>query len=296
MNFLALILGLAVERLLTQLFHLRKFHWLDPVFDLAFSKLKNISQIAAPAATLGIVLLLILPIGLMEFSLQDQLAQIPLFAFAVLVLLFCLGPRDLAEEINDYRIALSDNDQQEMAKLSREFLEAGAESESPAEIEAAIYAQANNRVFAVVFWFFLLGPTGAWMFRVLDLMRRRAIHHSELHAANGGDDLPPLVRGTLVLHRLAAWIPARLLMAGYMLAGSYDGAVAGWREQPEPTTELFPGPDDQRLGFVGRGAAPESEADDIATRAEIALKLVRRTLWMIWCPALAVLTHYGSIN
>ncbi|MDP7153320.1 MAG: regulatory signaling modulator protein AmpE, partial [Gammaproteobacteria bacterium] len=98
MNFLALILGLAVERLLTQLFHLRKFHWLDPVFDLAFSKLKNISQIAAPAATLGIVLLLILPIGLMEFSLQDQLAQIPLFAFAVLVLLFCLGPRDLAEE------------------------------------------------------------------------------------------------------------------------------------------------------------------------------------------------------
>ena len=35
MNFLALFMGLAVERLLTQLFHLRKFHWLDPLFDLA---------------------------------------------------------------------------------------------------------------------------------------------------------------------------------------------------------------------------------------------------------------------
>ena len=33
MNFLALFLGLGIERLLTHLFHLREFHWLDPVFD-----------------------------------------------------------------------------------------------------------------------------------------------------------------------------------------------------------------------------------------------------------------------
>ena len=38
MQFLALILGLAIERLLTQLFHLRAFHWLDPIFDQAFAK------------------------------------------------------------------------------------------------------------------------------------------------------------------------------------------------------------------------------------------------------------------
>ena len=35
MNFLALLLGLALERVLTHLFHLREFRWLDPLFDCA---------------------------------------------------------------------------------------------------------------------------------------------------------------------------------------------------------------------------------------------------------------------
>ena len=38
-------------------------------------------------------------------------------------------------------------------------------------MERAIYVQANNRIFGVVFWFLVLGPTGAWAFRVLDLLQ-----------------------------------------------------------------------------------------------------------------------------
>lgn len=88
----------------------------------------------------------------------------------------------------------------------------------------------------------------------------------------------------------------RLLMIGYTLAGSHDGAVSGWRKRPVTNTELFPGSDDQCMGFVGRGAAPDADNEDVASRAETALTLVRRTLWMIWCAALAVLTLYGWIN
>ncbi|MDP6436035.1 MAG: regulatory signaling modulator protein AmpE [Gammaproteobacteria bacterium] len=297
MNFLALMLGLAVERLLTQLFHLREFHWLDPIFDVAFRRLGTKNLVAGIVLSLGAAALLVIPVGLLELSLQDRLAQVPLFVFAVFVLLFCLGPRDLGKEIDDYRAAITNDDQEEIAKLANELLEAGSDSSSAADIEAAIYAQANNRIFAVVFWFALLGPTAAWAFRVADLMRRRAIYHIAEQAESGAEEeLCQFVRGCLFLHWVLAWIPARLLMVGYTLAGSYDGAVAGWRERPAPTAELFPGPDDQRLGFVGRGAAPESDTDSVAARAEVALRLVRRTLWTIWCPALAVLTLYGWIN
>lgn len=297
MNFLALILGLAVERLLTQLFHLREFHWLDPAFDVAFRRLSTSNVAAGVLLSLGVAALLVIPVGLIEFSLHGQFAQVPLFVFAVFVLLFCLGPRDLGKEIDDFRAAIANEDRDEIGKLANELLEAGSESDSASDIEAAIYAQANNRIFAVVFWFFLLGPTAAWAFRVADLMRRRAIFHIAQQAEEGiEDELCQFVRGCLLLHWVLAWIPARLLMVGYTLAGSYDGALAGWRQQPVPSTGFFPGPDDQRLGFVGRGAAPESETGDIAGRAEVALKLVRRTLWMIWCPALALLTLYGWIN
>ena len=37
----ALLLGLAVERLLTHLFHLREFRWLDPVFNACLLEFKQ---------------------------------------------------------------------------------------------------------------------------------------------------------------------------------------------------------------------------------------------------------------
>jgi AmpE protein len=148
----------------------------------------------------------------------------------------------------------------------------------------------------VVFWFALLGPTGAWFFRVLDLMRRRAIENFADSHSGVGDEPPQILRATLALHRLAAWIPARLLMAGYAFAGNYDGATAAWRQPLDRGPELFPGPDDRRLGLVGCGAAPDSDEVDVASRAAVALRLVIRVLWMIWCPALALLTLYGWLN
>ncbi len=297
MNFLALFLGLGIERLLTQVFHWREFHWLDPLFDLAFRKLKNCGAISSLIASLGTAVLIVAPVGILQLSLQGRLAHIPLFAFAVVVLLFCLGPRDLGEEVDDFREAIAKDDQEEIRKLTTELLQMPPGSESSPDIEEAIYAQANNRIFAVVFWFALLGPTAAWFFRVLDLMRQRAIHHFSDHLrSEEGEELPQIVRATLALHRLAAWIPARLLMVGYVLAGSYDGATVAWRKSLDVRSDLFPGPDDRRLGLVGRGAAPNSEAVDVSTRAAVALKLVVRVLWMIWCPALALLTLYGWIN
>lgn len=293
MNFLALFLGLGIERLLTHLFHLREFHWLDPVFDWVLRN-QRISQpnlaVAAAALTAMVV---VIPIGMVEWSLQDQL-QLPQYIFAVVVLLFCLGPRDLSEEVNDYCRAIEDGDEEEVREIATELLECQPEpGQAPPDVEEAVYAQANNRIFGVVFWFVLLGPTGAWLFRVLDLMQRRAVHY----ACQGADtqdegNWPQVVQAILLLHRLLAWLPSRLLTIGYMLAGSYDGALAAWKNLHAVSSAMFPGPTDQLLGVVGRGAAPAHAEGDVIVRARVARDLVSRTLWMIWCPVLALLTLY----
>ena len=46
------------------------------------------------------------------------------------------------------------------------------------------------------------------------------------------------------------------------------------------------------VGAVGKGAAPIVAETDVIARALVARDLVRRTLWMIWCPVLALLTLY----
>ena len=54
MNFVALLLGLGVERLLTHLFHLREFRWLDPLFDRI---LRFLDKSSRAAALIGVVFL-----------------------------------------------------------------------------------------------------------------------------------------------------------------------------------------------------------------------------------------------
>ena len=300
MNFLALLLGLAVERLLTHFFHWREFRWLEPLFDWGFRRAGKAGKLAAFGICLLLVAIILLPVALIFIGLLDRLAHVPLFIFSVFVLLFCLGPRDLGEEVDDYRQAVIDNNQDEAHVLASEFLEYEPEAGVLPDVERAIYAQANNRIFGVVFWFAVLGPVGAWLFRVLDLMRRRAIHYyidlSGDQFATQSLQSSPVVIAALRLHHFFAWIPSRLLMIGYAMAGNYEGAVSAWRNPPPASAELFPGKDEQLLGAIGCAASPDSPEDDVPGRAQVAIDLVIRTLWMIWCPVLALLTIYGAMN
>ncbi|MEJ2139346.1 MAG: regulatory signaling modulator protein AmpE [Gammaproteobacteria bacterium] len=291
MNFLALFVGLGIERLLTHLFRLREFHWLDPLFDWVIKNQRIVQPNLAVAVAAIPLILVVLPVGLVEANLHSQIAVAPQFIFAVIVLLFCLGPRDLGEEVNAYCKAIEAQDAEEIRSICIELLEREPHPEETVpDIEQAIYAQANNRVFGVVFWFVMLGPTGAWMFRSIDLMQRRAVAHirtNELLMSDG--EFSQVAEAVLLLHRLIAWVPARLLAIGYMLAGSYDGALDAWRSVRIVPSRLFPGSNDQLLGAVGKGAAPADQGG-LIERCRKARDLVGRTLWMIWCPILALMT------
>ncbi len=298
MNFLALLLGLAVERLLTNVLHLREFRWLDPIFDRFFESYDDAERTVTVAASLLLMLALVAPVVSVYLILDDSMAHIPVFILSVFVLLFCLGPRDLGEEVSDYREAIADNDLTEIRALSSELLEYDQElAGDPPDIERAIYAQANNRIFGVVFWFAVLGPAGAWLFRVLDLFRRRAVLHARAKELGNGDAEPlEVVSVAVMLHKLLAWVPSRLLMFGYALAGSYEGAMDAWKQVSEKGTGFLAEDEFEVIGAVGCGAAPRGENETVSDRAGTAFALVVRTLWMVWAPVLALLTLYGALT
>lgn len=304
MNFLALLLGLGIERLLTHLFHLREFRWLDPFFDWSFLRLSRTSRIVASAGIVAVALVVIAPVILVSLFLVGTLADIPYFLFAVVVLLFCLGPRDLIDEGNDFCNALELDDGARARKVARELTEAEREpGDEFSGIDDAIYIQANNRIFAVVFWFVVLGPVGAWMFRAVDLLRHRGawqlvkLSHETTQRVTA-EPLSGAAQTIFYLHGVLAWVPSRLLVLGYMLAGSFDGALSALKNCLAATGKRFWQLDVNLLGWAGQGASgfarPEGEQspEEIVARARAAVDLVRRTLWLIWCPALAILTLY----
>jgi membrane protein required for beta-lactamase induction len=298
-SVLALLLALVLERGLTHLFHLREPRWLDAWFDVA-------SRVPARGtgglALLGAALTLIvpvLPVAVVDRALGSHLLGLPQFAFAVLVLLLSFGPRDLRDEVDDYVAALERGDHDEAGRRAGELLEGDAAGRGAGRrdaVEEAIFVQANNRIFGVIFWFLVLGPGGAWAFRVSDLMRRRGA----FEAARGGDGSAAAGRrAPALLHGLLAWIPARLAAASYALAGSFEDAVGSWRVAVDSAAAGLLDRSEDLLARVGRAslqpsiAAAEAATLDVAT-ARGAWRIVARAAW-IWLALVALLVLAGTV-
>ncbi|MEL7448738.1 MAG: regulatory signaling modulator protein AmpE [Pseudomonadota bacterium] len=300
MNLIALGLGLLIERMLTQLLHLREPRWLDRYFDAAFVRLHQSSGIALAVLTFLIVLVPVTPVVLIAIVFRDTLLGVPYLLFAVFVLLFSLGPRDLGDEVDDFVQATQSGDDIKATRVAKELLE----TDPPAEcgqrvlaIEEAIFVQANNRIFGVIFWFMVLGPVGAWLFRVTDLLRRRAIFETGRKTDVDERDRS-LLRSLQRVHGLMAFLPSNLVALGYALAGSFDGAVAEWRRVYQRGTRHFYDTNQEIVACAGRGALAGSGDESMTTLspaaavARCAMRLVNRTLF-VWLTGVAALTLFG---
>jgi AmpE protein len=157
-------------------------------------------------------------------------------------------------------------------------------------IEDAVFIQAPNRIFGVVFWFMILGPVGAWMFRVSDLLRRRAAFESSRDPALRSIVLP-IVEG---VHGVLLWVPVRLAAIGYGLSGSLDDALAGWKHHESEHAGPIHRRNDLLAATVGKAAMTGAigQPGNSALAARHAMRLVTRTLF-IWLTVIALMTIFG---
>ena len=208
MKLIALFLGLLIERTATRALHLRELRWLDPYFDAALVRVARLSRPVAYLVAVVAIGLPALPILGLAIAFGDILNGLIYIAFAALVLVFSLGPRDLGREVDEYAEAVENGDQEAVKRLTKELIESdapGEEGRRVLAVEEAVLVRANNRIFGVIFWFMVLGATGAWLFRVTDLMRRRAVFEAG-RARERGDPEP---RYLIVVQSLFG------LLAGY---------------------------------------------------------------------------------
>jgi AmpE protein len=303
MNLIALLIGLVVERLATQLFHWRRMRWLDRIIDFGFRQAERLANWPAiiPVILLGLVL--VLPVFAVIWFLGDTLAGFTYLLLAVVVLFFSLGPRDIGEEVGEYCRALASDDEEQVRNAAKAIVEDDVPEsldERTSCVEAAVCVQANNRLFAVVFWFVVLGPLGplgAWAYRVTDLIRRRAVFSAAREEQ--ADSHSIRIRDAAeMLHGWLAWIPARLTAVGYAAAGHMDDAIAALRAPTEDRDSTTSARSESLLARVGIAAlALQDRPDETPTErairgAEAANHLVFKLL-LIWAVIIAAMTLYG---
>lgn len=301
MTLLALLIGLVVERLATQLFHLRRLRWLDGLIDSGFRQTERFANWPALIPVVLLAGLLILPVFLVLFSLEGRLYGVANLVLAIVVLFFSLGPKDIGEDVDEYCRAVEADDEERIVNTSKALIETDVPAD-PLEriqrVEEAVCVQANNRLFAVIFWFVLFGPygpLGAWAYRVTDLIRRRAVFND---ARDDASAYTAVLKASETLHGWLAWIPARLTAIGYAMAGSFEGALHAWRNPVESKAMPQNAQSESLLARVGVGAMSlqdiqgESTSDRGVRGATAANGLVFRLLF-IWAAVIAAMTLYG---
>ncbi len=150
-------------------------------------------------------------------QLDDPLVELSVSAA---ILLLCLGPRDLAEEVHELLRAREHGDLVRVTQLSRALQRGPNPGESHRSLMGALFIQSHEKLFGVLIWFFVAGPAGAVMYRLASRLPRylaeNAPNSTALHTAD-------------LLHAGLAWIPARITALVYALAGSLDDALQAWR-------------------------------------------------------------------
>lgn len=283
MSLIAILLALGVEYFLGSMDEYRRFDWFRDFVERARNRFAAHEWADGPVGVI-IAFAPVLAVVAMAWWLAAAILWILGFLFSVAVLIYAIGPKDLEQDTSGYLDASERGDHEGAAWYAGEMLgaeAAGTPQQVARRMYEAVFIHANERLLGALFWFVILGPIGAILFR-LGCEARRWFPEGEGGFAKSIHDL----------HRILIWPSARIVALGYALAGSFVGAVSRWGSM----SEFWQRNSEGLLVASGAGAlnheaAVEAEVPDTA-RVREALALTRRTL-VVGIVVLALMTLAG---
>ena len=190
----------------------------------------------------------LLAVALLQWALHGPLWGVLGLLFGIVVLFCAWGPRDL--DLDVAAIVDAPDAAARAAAIARLSPDA---ADAPALV-AAVFHAARRRWFGVLFWFLVLGPSGAVLYRLLAFAAEDAA--APLPGDNAGG-----------AQRLLAWLdwPVSQLMALFMaVVGDFDTVFSAWRQHGGAGFD----PDADFLGAAGRASVRSELADDAQDYAD----------------------------
>jgi len=292
MSLITILIALFLERFAGTLDDMRQFRWLG---SYARWMREFLEGMGVSDGTVQFVITILPPLvllALVALTVHGVVLGLLDIILGVFILLLCLGPRDLNDQVDAYVEAGAMKDEERQKRHAQDLLGNEEVPEAPQErtraVVKAIFSEANERLFAVLFWFAVLGPLGALIYRMGGLLK-----------APSEDQPVAFMAAAARLQALMDWIPARLFALGYGLVGSFDAAFAvlarslpgSWQNMGEENIRLLreAGAESLHLDQVRGDLDDPSELNALVERAN---GLITRTL-VVFLAVLALMTLAG---
>ncbi len=303
MSLIAILIAAATERYWKSFSAMQPFQWLISFACWLQQRHGAAAWFNGPRGVLLAIAPGVVAIALLQYALATGsgfIVWLVTLAFSVLVLILCIGNRGAGEQIDEYLNALEREDAEGAYLHVRELLQ-GREAANPVEMNRLVIetllVRNHERLLAILFWFVILGPVGAMLYR--STAQLKGVLHS------GREFDADFIEAVLRLQALLDWLPARITALCYGIIGSFVDAIHQWRTAgPEWRADLAAGNRgvlvNSGLGSLRIGEMPEGEepqVDHDALRATIAdaQALIQRTV-IAWITVFAVLTIVGWLS
>lgn len=277
MALISIIIGLLLDRTFRHLHELRDMTW----FEFYSQAIQRFTGNHVP--WLPFIIILALPVLLLlgiQVSLNNFLFNVPSFIFGVIVFIYCLGPACLSTDIEAYIHARTLGDEDEALHYAGIITDTAASTaldQQSNDVTQAILHVANERIFSTIFWFIILGPFGAMLYRLISELSK------QIKFSN-------LAEFSEFIHAIMAWAPARMLAIGYALTGNFDGAYHAYKDRTHSSN--YSQSNAETLISTGLGAMHNLDLKDELSSIHAAQALVMRAV-IVWVGILSLLTLGG---
>lgn len=209
---IVILLCLALNRFTPMGKWVRNYGWLDQYFEYHH---KWLGTTPFGKGVLGLFMALlpaVIVVALFQWMMIYFMWGIAGFVFAAAVLLYALGVMPT--------ITVGHTPPAKSSTIEEVARHEGAAVVTPKSTGSLLW-QAQTNMFAVLFWFVLLGPAGAVLYRFSRLLSEHAY----------AEDSPQIRDAAVTWISYLDWIPVRLLALSFVLAGRFESTIKVWWHQ-----------------------------------------------------------------
>ena len=289
MTLLSILVGLGLEYFLGTLDRIRNFVWFEKYSNWLEQRCNKLALWDGPVGvliTIGIPLLVLALVA----NFLGNISIILSFILAVIIFIYSIGS-DVNTLLSNYIEALESDDEGSIRGIESQLGQVNdGEEDNSLDIIQSVLMRAHDHIFAVIFWFIILGVVGALLY---SLTVRLKLIFNDIHGAYAD-----AVRN---LYNVLIWPTARLMAVGFALAGSLVDALEGWRDV-SGNSSIDSSEDVIRKTSLGAIQYQKRQRENEQEQRAVFLDhlqeiqtLVNRTL-IIWLTILGLMTISGTLS